>query len=117
MYYVTQAYADYTFPDFTESVAGCGMTWTNSISPANSWITGVSDGGGVSATVGWSSTDESHVGTYTITMTATEALCSSGATATDTYTLEVRSQCWVSTISIDATDSVFSSPALTQDVW
>ena len=33
------------------------------------------------------------------------------------YTFEVKSQCWVTTISIDSPNAVFGYPALTQNVW
>lgn len=38
-------------------------------------------------------------------------------TTSTSYTLEVKSLCWVQTITIDSSSAVFASPALTQDVW
>ena len=66
VYYIKDSLTEYTFPDFQKSLSGCSEVYENSISPANTWITGVSDYGGVGNTVGWQSIDESDVDTYTI---------------------------------------------------
>lgn len=66
VYYITDNLTEYTFPTFQKSLSGCSEVYENSISPANTWITGVSDYGGIGNKVGWESIDESDVGIYTI---------------------------------------------------
>ena len=69
VYYITDSLGSYTFPAFGKSQSGCSETYFNSIS-TNSWITGVTDNSGNGETVSWSSSDNNHVGVYTITITA-----------------------------------------------
>ena len=63
VYYVTNPYADYQFPAFTKTQTTCAESYTNSITPTNSWIT---DSAGVGETVGWQTNDNLNVGFYTI---------------------------------------------------
>jgi len=53
-------------------------------------MTGVSDNSGSGNLVGWSTSDELNMGTYTISITAIDATCPY-ATATGSFTLEVMS--------------------------
>ena len=66
IYYITDDYAEYKFPVFPKSMPECTEKFENSISPTNTWITGVSDFGGEGNVVGWHSIDELNVGIYTI---------------------------------------------------
>ena len=63
------------FPAFTVTQATCTVSYTNAITPVNTWISGVSDNAGLGETVGWSTIDEFNVGFYTITITAADAQC------------------------------------------
>ena len=118
VYYVTDPYADYQYPAFTKSVAACTETYTNSIAPVNTWITGVSDNSGAGSLVGWSTNNESDLGIYTITINVDDAECPAYVTDVQaSYTLDVKSLCWVTAITIDSLTAIFTSPVLTQDVW
>lgn len=112
-YIVSDVYADYTFPDFGMTQTGCTQAYTNSISPANTWIT---DSSGVGRVVGWQTLDEPDMGTYTVTITVVDAVCPRNI-GTASYTLEVTSPCEITPITIDSGDFVFRSPARTMDVW
>ena len=57
------------------------------------------------------------MGTYTITIEAWDDVCPYPERGYQSYNLEVMSQCWVTTITIDALNAKFGSPALTQNVW
>lgn len=118
VYYVTNAYSDYQYPAFTKTHPSCTETYTNSILPVNTWITGVSDNAGDGSLVGWSTTDDTLVGLYTVTITADDATCPYYVTDVQaSYTLDVKSLCYVTPITIDSLNAVFVSSALTQDVW
>ena len=71
------------------SQPSCTATYTNSIAPANTWITGVSNSSGSGKVVGWSTSNESNINIYTITITAIDSLCPN-ATATGSFTLDVK---------------------------
>jgi len=74
----------------------------------NTWITGVSDSNGSGKVVGWSTSTDVNVSVYTITLTAIDSLCpNSTQTGTGTYTLDVKTQCWVTAITIDSANTVF----------
>ena len=75
VYYVTDPAANYDFPEFDKSILSCLESYTNAVAPVNTWISGVSDSLGVGKLVGWSTSDEMHVGTYTVTITAADAIC------------------------------------------
>ena len=114
VYYVTDPAANYDFPEFDKSILSCLASYTNAVTPINTWITGVSDSLGVGKLVEWSTTDEMHVGIYTVTITAEDAICPHNLPAvSSSYTLEVKSQCWIIPIMIDQPDAVFKSPAAT----
>ena len=102
MYYVSDPAANYDFPELDKSILSCFASYTNAVTPINTWITGVSDFLGVGKLVGWSTNDEKHVGIYKVTITAEDAICPHNAPAVSTsYTLEVKSQCWIIPITID----------------
>ena len=117
IYYVTNPLSEYEIPNFGVSLSSCPVSYFNSAAPVNTWLTGVSDYSGSGKKVGWSTITEAHMGTYTITIDARDSVCQYQATGTMSYTLEVKSQCWVTTITIDSANAIFGSPALTQNVW
>ena len=91
LYYVTDPYADYVFPTFARSRIECPEAyWNEVVSPANTWITGVSDNNGDGVVVGWQTNLESNKGTYLIKITAYDALCY-GTPLDVTYELVVES--------------------------
>lgn len=57
--------------------------------------------------------DEPNLGVYTVTIKG-QGICNS---ATASYPLDVKSQCWVDQFPIDEFDSVFGFPSLVQNVW
>lgn len=66
-YIVSDVYSAFTTPEFSSSIVSCSATYTNAISPSNGWMT---DSGGSGRVVGWYTTDELDMGTYTVTITA-----------------------------------------------
>ena len=114
---MTQPLAEYEVPAFGLARPTCPVSYFNSALPVNTWLTGVSDYLGAGKKVGWSTPTETDMGTYTITIMAKDSYCAYPQFGTMSYTLEVRSQCWVATITIDSPNAVFGSPALTQNVW
>ena len=84
------------------------MYYTNSISP-NTWITGFTDNNGDGKIVSWQTNDEANVAQYTVTIDVTNG-CSSDQLS---YTLDVRTACEIYVHTIDLSDTIFTSPALT----
>ena len=100
-------------PAFGLSRPSCPVSYFNSALPVNTWLTGVSDYSGDGKKVGWSTIAESDMGTYTVIIIAKDSFCPYPQFGTMSYTLEVKNQCWVATITIDSPNAVFGSPALT----
>ena len=94
----------------TVDIATCPVSYSNVILPANTWITGVSDNNGVGTTVGWETSDEAHIGYYTVTISGAGP-CTQIPT-TNSYILEVASLCKIVPIVIDALDVKFAFPSV-----
>lgn len=116
-YAVTGPYADYALPSFTYNDENCIGTeeFTNSVAPANTWITGVSDNGGLGSLVGWSTNNEVYAGsTWTVTVENFVGCKRKSVT----YDVIVESQCKVVPMTIDPSDTLFQSPiALSQSLY
>ena len=112
-YFVTDPYDDIWYTKFDKSINNCAEEYVNEISPLNTWITGITDNDGESRNVGWESQSDLHIGTYEVKITVNDALCYTAPPVSATYTLEVKSQCWVVDIVIDPTDTIFKFPSIT----
>lgn len=108
-YAVTGPYADYPIPAFTYSDDKCIGTeeFTNSVAPANTWISGVSDNAGLGSLVGWSTDNEVYAGTtWTVTIENFVGCLRTSVT----YDIIIESQCKVLPMTIDPTGTIFPSP-------
>ena len=82
--------------------------------PTNTWITGVSDNGGLGRTVSWQTDTEANKGLYTVEVKA-QGICSPPIAVT--YTLDVKSQCFVRPFLFDQNTPVFTVPALSTNIY
>ena len=86
---------------------------SNSVSPVNTWLTGLTDNLGVGKLISWQTNDEINVAVHTVTISATN-VCQVGA---ETYILDVQSACKVQNIDLDVSNLIFTLPALTTSIW
>ena len=86
---------------------------SNSVSPVNTWLTGLTDNLGVGKLISWQTNDEINVAVHTVTISATN-VCQVGA---QTYILDVQSACKVQNIDLDVSNLIFTLPALTTSIW
>ena len=112
LYGLTYPFASYTAPAYVSNIDinTCPVSYSNLILPANTWITGVNDNNGVGATVGWQTSDEAHIGYYTVTISGAGP-CTQIPTE-NSYQLEVASLCKIVPIVIDALDAKFAYPSV-----
>ena len=106
LYYVTNPLDSYDAPAFTvDPSCPQDMTYTNTITPANTWI---DNNGGDGKLVSWQTNDELNKNIYTVTIDVTN-ICVSDSLA---YTLDVKSLCKVQQMSIDSAELNQGPPAL-----